>query len=199
MSKKIELSDTTFSRLEKLAVGFDSPESVIIRLLNGAEGKTETKPVLSFSPSDENEFKLKLIESKEAEVVMYKHDSTREISHWKANRLSQTSNLRGNLWSGILRGWKSKGIDKVELAVLSQEGNSADDDIPQIKALALEFQLTFDEMSELRYEISQNESNDGLVHKHVVQFDDGNSKDILSKIAGLDKYLCINVDNSIFK
>ncbi len=198
MSKNIELSDTTFSRLEKLAVGFDSPESVIIRLLNGAEGKSETKPVLIFFPSDENEFKLKLIESKEAEVVMYKHDSTREITHWKASRLSQTSNLRGNIWSGILRGWKSKGIDKVEFSVLPQGDNSPDSDTQQIKALALALQLTFDEMSGLTYEISQNKSDDGLVYNHIVQFDDGNNKEVLSKIEGLDEHLWINVDNVIF-
>ncbi|URQ87037.1 hypothetical protein J8Z28_03840 [Pseudoalteromonas sp. SCSIO 43088] len=193
MSKNIELSDTTFSRLEKLAVGFDSPESVIIRLLDGAEGKTETKPVLTFFPSDENVFKLKLIESKEAEVVMYKHDSTREITHWKANRLSETSNLRGNLWSGILRGWKSKGIDKVELSVLPQ-----DEDSQQIKILALELQLTFDEMSQLTYELDQNESEDGLIYNYIVQFDDGNDKEILSKIDGLTEHLWVNVDTSAF-
>lgn len=193
MSKNIELSDSTFSRLERLAVGFDSPESVIIRLLNVAEGKTETKPVLTFFPSDENEFKLRLIESKEAEVVMYKHDSKREVTHWKANRLSETSNLRGNLWSGILRGWKSKGIDKVELSVLPQ-----DEDSQQIKVLALELQLTFDEMSRLTYEINQNKNEDGLIYNYIVQFDDSNDKKILSKIDGLTEHLWVNIDNSAF-
>ena len=198
MSKNIELSDATFSRLEKLAVGFDSPESVISRLLDGAEGKTEVKPVLTFDPSDENEFKRRLIESKEAEVVIYKHDNSREITHWKANRLGEASNLRGNLWSGLLRGWKGKGIHKVDLSILSQGLNSPEDDTQQIKTLALEFQLTFDEMSQLSYEISQNESDDGLVYNHIVQFDDDNDEEILSKIDGLHEHLWINVDNSIF-
>jgi len=198
MTTNVELSDTTFSRLEKLAVGFDSPESVIIRLLDGVEGKTETKPVLTFFPSDENVFKLKLIESKEAEIVMYKLDSTREITHWKANRLSETSNLRGNLWSGILRGWKSKGIDKVELSVLPQGVNLPGDDTQQIKILALELQLTFDEMNQLTYEIDQNESDDGLIYNYIVQFDDNNDKEILSKIDGLTEHLWVNVDTSAF-
>jgi len=198
MSKNIELSETTFSRLEKLAVGFDSPESVINRLLDGAEGKTEAKPILTFDPSDENEFKRRLIESKEAEVVIYKNDSSREITHWKANRLGETSNLRGNLWSGLLRGWKGKGIHKVDLSILPQGSSSPGDETQQIKSLALEFQLTFDEMSQLTYEIGQNESNDDFVYNHIVQFDDGNDEEILSKIDGLHEHLWINVDNSIF-
>tara|TARA_R110001592_G_C13126886_1_gene746276 strand:+ start:870 stop:1469 length:600 start_codon:yes stop_codon:yes gene_type:complete len=198
MSKNIELSDVTFSRLEKLSVGFDSPESVISRLLDGAEGKTESKPILTFDPSDENEFKRRLIESKEAEVVIYKNDTSREITHWKANRLGETSNLRGNLWSGLLRGWKGKGINKVDLSILPQSSSSPEDETQQIKALALEFQLTFNEMSHLSYEISQNESNDGLVYSHIVQFDDSNDKEILDKINGLDEHLWVNVDNSIF-
>ena len=36
MKKSIDVSDTTFARLEKLAVGFDTPEAVIIRLLDKA-------------------------------------------------------------------------------------------------------------------------------------------------------------------
>jgi hypothetical protein len=198
MSKTVELSDITFSRLEKLAVGFDTPESVISRLLDGAEGKTESKPILTFDPNDENEFKRRLIESKEAQVVIYKNDSSREIAHWKANRLGETSNLRGNLWSGLLRGWKGKEINKVDLSILPQGSSSPEDDTRQIKALALELQLTFDEMSQLSYEISQNESNDGLVYNHVVQFDDDNDEEILSKIHGLHEHLWINVDNSVF-
>mgnify|MGYP006910206601 FL=1 len=53
-------------------------------------------------------------------------------------------------------------------------------------------------MSQLSYEISQNESNDGLVYNHIVQFDDGNDEEILSKIDGLHEHLWINVNNSIF-
>lgn len=60
-------------------MGFDSQESVISRLLDGAEGKTEAKPILTFDPSDENEFKFRLIESKEAEVVIYKNDSREKL------------------------------------------------------------------------------------------------------------------------
>lgn len=198
MIQKIELSNTTFSRLDKLAVGFDNPESVIIRLLDEAEGKTETKPILTFVPSDENEFKRRLIEVKEAEVVIYKNDASREIAHWKANKLGETSNLRGNLWSGILRGWKNKGIHKVELSILPQGLNIPGDETEQVKLLALEFQLTFDEMSQLNYQIDTNESNDGMVYNHIVQFDDENDKEILSKIDDLHEHLWINVDSSIF-
>ena len=81
---------------------------------------------------------------------------------------------------------------------MSQDSSSPGDETQQIKSLALDFQLTFDEMSQLSYEISQNESNDGLVYNHIVQFDDGNDEEILSKIDGLHVHLWINVNNSIF-
>ncbi len=63
-----------------MAEGFDSPEAVIIRLLDGAEGKVDIKPTLMFYPTDENLFKAQLIENKEAEVVLYKVDGSREIT-----------------------------------------------------------------------------------------------------------------------
>ena len=198
MSRNIELSDTTFSRLEQLAVGFDTPESVIIRLLDTAEGKTETKPTLTFSPDDESQFKRELIISKEAEIVIYKHDSSREISHWNANRLSDSSNLRGNLWSGILRGWKKKGISKVELSVLPQGLNEPGDETELIKALALEFQLTFEEMNQLDYRIAEGGST-GITYNYIVNFDDNNDKDILDKIDGLDENLWVQVDPAVFR
>ena len=198
MKNTIELTQTTFARLEQLAEGFDTPEAVIIRLLDNIDGRTETKPTLHFDPTDESEFKLRLIESKEAEVVIYKNDETREIVRWKANRLSVSSNLRGNLWSGLLRGWKSKKIKSVELSILPQGINVPDDDTEQRKSLAQELGLTFNEISQLDYEISENSSNDGLVYNYIVQFDENCDKEILARIEGLDENLCINVSSSVF-
>lgn len=197
MTQKIEVSKQTYSRLEKLAKGFDTPDAVITRLLDDAEGKSDTKPSITFTPSDEQEFKLRLIDSKLAEVVIFKKDGSREISHWNANRLTPSSNLRGNLWSGLLRGWKSKGITKVDLTILPTTSSSPDDDTAQLLALALEFQLTFDEISELSFEIDTNESNDGLVYNHIVQFDEGCNQEVLDKIEGLNENRWINIDNSV--
>jgi len=199
MKKTIEITSTTYSRLESIAEGFDSPEAVIIRLLDGAEGKVDIKPTLMFYPTDENLFKAQLIENKEAEVVLYKVDGSREITRWKANRLSETSNLRGNLWSGFLRGWKNKGIKSAEFSILPKSVNLPDDDTDLRKALALEFNLTFDEISALDYEIDVNSSDDDLVYNHIVQFSDDCDKDILGKIDGLDEHLWIYVDNSVFQ
>lgn len=198
MKNTIELTQTTFARLEQLAVGFDTPEAVIIRLLDNIDGRTETKPTLHFDPTDENEFKLRLIESKEAEVVIYKNDETREIVRWKANRLRESSNLRGNLWSGLLRGWKSKKIKSVELSILPQGINVPDDDTEQRKSLAQELGLTFNEVSQLDYDISEDSSNDGLVYNYIVQFDENCDKEILVRIEGLDENLWINISSSVF-
>ncbi|WP_075184707.1 hypothetical protein [Teredinibacter haidensis] len=197
MTVSIELTNETYTRLEKFAVGFDSPESVIIRLMDSAEGKSDKKPELVFSPSDENEFKRELIKSKVAEVVIYKAGDSREVTHWNANRFNQDSNLRGNLWSGILRDWKTKGITKVELTVLPRGLNSPDDNTEEIKALALEFQLTYDEMSQLDYDIDTNASDDGLIYTYIVQFVEGCNPEILDKIDGLHEHLWVNVDRSV--
>lgn len=197
MSRTLDITEGTFSRLEKLAVGFDSPEAVIIRLLDGIEGKKDVKPTINFWPSDEKEFKLKLIEAKEAEAVIFKSDNSREITHWNARRFTESSNLRANLWSGLLRDWKTKGIEKVELSILPRGKNHPDDDTEQRKVLALEFDLTFDEISELDYEINTNMSEDDLQYNYIIQFYEGCDKEILAKIDGLDENLWINVDNSV--
>lgn len=118
MTHKIEISNETYERLGKLVIGFDSPENVISRLLDQAEGKTIQKPELFFEPKNEDEFKARLLETKEAEITLYKNDGSREILHWNAHRFKPESNLRANLWSGQLRGWPEKGIVKAELTVL---------------------------------------------------------------------------------
>ncbi|MEE1672861.1 hypothetical protein [Agarivorans aestuarii] len=197
MSRNIQFSDEIFSRLEKLAVGFDTPEAVIVRLLDQVEGKPESKPSLSFYPEDEVEFKQQLLDTKEAEVVIYKVDGSREVNHWKASRLSDSSNLRGNLWSGPLRNWKDKGIQKVDLSILPKGLNIPDDETATTKALAMEFQLTYDEMDSLTYEVESNSSDDDLIYNYIIQFDDSNDQSILAKIDGLSEHLWIDVDTSV--
>jgi transcriptional regulator with XRE-family HTH domain len=199
MNNTIDLTPETFTRLEKLAQGFDTPEAVIIRMLNVVEGKKEVKPILYFEPSDETIFKQRLIEAKEAEVVIYKHDGNREIVFWSANRFSESSNLRANLWSGLLRDWKKKNILKVELLILPKT-NSIDErnEIESMKILAQELGLTFVELSNLTYGITENISNDGLLYDYTLQFDENCDREILDKIVGLEENNGINVGISAF-
>ncbi|TCV07221.1 hypothetical protein [Vibrio crassostreae] len=189
MTRTIEITAETYARLEKLAVGFDSPEAVINRLLDQAEGKSETKPTLMFFPEDEAEFKRELIKSKEAEVVLYKVDGTREVSRWNANKLTESSNLRGNLWSGLLRNWKEKGIKKAEFFVLPPTITYPDGDDDRVgldKALSLQLNLTYEEVQLLEYEPHTNESDDGLVYGHYVEIDLDNSDPEVLAMAEID-------------
>lgn len=127
MPPVIRISDELYNKLEKLAVGFDTPTAVIERLVNihgnvdvsqekWAGSKALKKPELVFYPS-EDEFKFQLIEKKVASVVLYMKDGSSESLEWRANRFSSDSNLRANLWSGYLRGWEEKGIVKAEFTV----------------------------------------------------------------------------------
>lgn len=45
--------------------------------------------------------------------------------------------------------------------------------------------LSIDDLHQLDYQISQNESNDGLIYEYVVRFDDSSPQSILDKIDGL--------------
>ncbi|MCX8800361.1 hypothetical protein NOL29_03340 [Vibrio parahaemolyticus] len=198
MTRTIEITVETYARLEKLAVGFDSPEAVINRLLDQAEGKPETKPTLMFFPEDETEFKRELIKTKEAEVVLYKVDGTREVSRWNANKLTESSNLRGNLWSGLLRNWKEKGIKKAEFSVLPLAvvyPDGGDDRVGLDKALSLQLNLTYEEMQSLEYEVHTNESDDGLVYGHYVEIDiDNSDPEVLAKAEIDDDNYSFEVD-----
>ena len=117
MNKTIEISEKTYARLSEMAAGFETPDSVIRRMLDELAGAPEQKPELIFSPANEDEFKSKLIKSKKATVIIYKNNGEQETKTWKVNRLSEDSNLRGNIWSGLMRGWKGKGIVKAEFTV----------------------------------------------------------------------------------
>lgn len=201
MSRTIDISDETYSRLEKHAKGFDTPEAVIERLLDQVEGTPETKPDLIFTPSDESKFKLELIKSKVAEVVLYKTDGSREINRWNANKISESSNLRGNLWSGPLRGWKGKGIKRAELFVLPQTvlyPDGDDDGVALDKAVAQALNLTFDEVRRLDYGTDENSSDDGLVYGHYITVNVQHSDPEVLKFLGIgedgDNTFYVNLD-----
>lgn len=136
----IRVSDATFKRLEALAKGFDTPGAVIDRLLDASdresgrlapsasEAKPEPlrRPTLVFRPADETEFKERLLRRRLAKVVLHKADGSSETQVWRAERFSRTSNLRGNLWSGYLRGWETRGITRAEFTIQDHEPKRAD-------------------------------------------------------------------------
>jgi hypothetical protein len=51
--------------------------------------------------------------------------------------------------------------------------------------------LSIDELQELDYQISPNESNDGLIYEYVVTFEDSSPQNILDKIDGLCSGNCV--------
>lgn len=135
MSQVIRVSDELYHRLESLAEGFDTPNNVVQRLLDfydrGEESKPKTSvPVKSltsipedleiiFSPPSEEVFKRELLKQRKASVKLHRMDGSVETKTWNANRLSQSSSVLGNLRSGLLRGWKKKGVFKAEVSISS--------------------------------------------------------------------------------
>ncbi|MEJ6080859.1 hypothetical protein MT391_20360 [Vibrio sp. 1-Bac 57] len=186
LNKKIEVSESTFKRLEVLAKGFDTPDSVINRLIDEIENKKVTKPLLSFSPSDEKHFLKLLIRDRIAEVVLYKNDGSRTITKWNASKLMETSNLRANLWSGFLRGWKEKGIISAEFSIYPNLNNIENE---KTKILASTLNLTFSEMKDLDddYEITEHVDADGRIYDFTIRFFDVCNPKILANINGLNK------------
>lgn len=132
----IRVSDELFARLETYAKGFDTPASVIERLLDELEacsGKptepsdtaAKLQPAhrkeLVFLPS-EAEFRRQLLIHKRALVELEYTDGSTEEKVWNAARFTESSNLRGNLASGYLRNWAKRGIVKATFQVAHSDG-----------------------------------------------------------------------------
>lgn len=124
--KKLEISTDTYNRLANHATGFETPENVIIRLLDAYEFVPGKKPELSFIPENEDEFKQRLVESRLAHVELHLQDGTIETGNWNARSFSESSNLRANIWSGYLRNWEKRGIVSASFEVVHSD-NSADE------------------------------------------------------------------------
>lgn len=144
MSPVIRINDEIYARLESLAHGFDTPASVIDRLIdayvaqNSAKHTQEAdikpaadtnlnqfkselkKPELVFEPSDEAHFRKLLLEKKKATVTLHKSDGREETKLWNASKFSESSNLRANIWSGFLRNWQRDNIVKAELSIIAE-------------------------------------------------------------------------------
>ena len=113
----IEISKSTFDLLASQAAGFDTPDAVINRLIDHSLGQSEAKPSIIFIPS-EAEFKSSLLQTRVAEARVYHTDGNHYVLQRKKKKLQSSSNLRANLWSGLLRNWKQKKISRVELSTL---------------------------------------------------------------------------------
>ncbi|HGG9109500.1 TPA: hypothetical protein ACJJYX_004392 [Enterobacter cloacae] len=122
--KTLEVSIDTYNRLANHATGFESPENVIIRLLNAYEFVPGKKPELSFIPENEDEFKRGLVESRLAHVELHLQDGTIETGVWNARSFSESSNLRANIWSGYLRNWEKRGIVSASFEVVHSDNSS---------------------------------------------------------------------------
>jgi hypothetical protein len=118
---KIEISDKTYKRLSELAQGFDTPDVVINRLIDSVAKIPERKPTISFNPSNEADFKAALLNTRLAEVCITYIDKPKIFSVWNADKFKGSSNLKANLWSGFLRGWKDKGISNISLTILDTD------------------------------------------------------------------------------
>src|SRR3989338_9033625 len=109
----IRVTYELYRRLEAKAQGFDTPSSVIERLLDASEGdttprsftetSTASRPLLEFYPGKPT-FKAHLVSQKPGKVVLHYANGREEERTWHAQRFTASSNLRGNIWSGYLRG-----------------------------------------------------------------------------------------------
>jgi len=134
MNEVIRLPGNLYERLKKHAYGFDTPVSVIEKILNYYEkhreepteipqeqpGQSIELPIqleIIYRPGGENIFKKALLEKKQAYVCLYKIDGTSEINIWNASKFTPRSDVNNNLRSGYLRNWKKKGIFKAVIAI----------------------------------------------------------------------------------
>lgn len=130
MKKTIEIPLDLYQRLGKHAQGFETPASVIEKILEYYEKEKGCETTSSFEtvqeipmsleivyhPSDEEDFKEELLKKKIAYLVLHNVDGTREFKEWNAEKFQPHSSVNGNLRSGYLRGWKNKGIFKAEIS-----------------------------------------------------------------------------------
>jgi hypothetical protein len=59
-------------------------------------------------------------------VALYKTGgrAAEPVIRWNAERFTEKSSLRGNLFSGYLRNWREKGIVKAECAINRSDLNT---------------------------------------------------------------------------
>lgn len=130
MDQNIKISNGLYQRLGVHAKGFDTPANVIERILDfyeekmgvdskidfKAETNVPTSLEIVFYPSDEHDFQQELIKTQKAFLLIHMADGSTNYKEWKASNITESSNIRANLRSGYLRGWKRRGIVKAEVS-----------------------------------------------------------------------------------
>ena len=130
MSQTIRIPTNLYKRLSLHSEGFESPATVIEKMINFYEEKigvestaniestinAPTSLEIIYHPNDESSFKQALLQTKRAYILLYNVDGTTELKEWNATRFDSNSNVNGNLRSGYLRGWKNRGIFKAEIS-----------------------------------------------------------------------------------
>tara|TARA_R110000772_G_scaffold110305_8_gene213868 strand:+ start:2110 stop:2721 length:612 start_codon:yes stop_codon:yes gene_type:complete len=179
MMKTIEISEIVHDKLSKLVKGFgETPNSVIERLLNEAEGNN-FKPSLIFYPEDETRFKKLLMRDKKAEVILYKDNGELEILRWNAVRFKESSNIKANIWSGYLRNWEAKGIKRAEFSIYEKPIDSFRDHehFKLCETLSPLLNVPYKILIELEFEQSiENCDGEDLL---MIQFHDGQNLTLL--------------------
>ena len=61
------------------------------------------------------------------------------------------------------------------------------------RAIAEELGITYEELSQLSYDIDTSESNEGLIYEHIITFSDDSPQEILDKISGLENGNAVRV------
>jgi hypothetical protein len=185
----IDIKESTFKRLERLVIGFDTPDAVINRLVDSYENKKTTKPTLSFYP-DESDFLRLLVKCGMANVTLYMENGNQETLPWKASKLTFDSNLRGNIWSGLLRGWKEKGIISAHFSIShSPDFSYSKEDFERDKILSRYCKLTHKEFISLKdeFELSRYIDPEGDLGGYKIRFFDSCDLNTLEKIENLDE------------
>jgi len=129
MNKTIEISDGLYQRLSLHAEGFETPASVIERIVTFYESRNGVRNTISMSAVNElpmsldityypdaEGFKQQLLQKKVAYLLLCKLDGTKELKEWNAINITNNSSINGNLRSGYLRNWKKKGIVSAEIS-----------------------------------------------------------------------------------
>ncbi|MCS6173438.1 hypothetical protein G7A68_03060 [Shewanella baltica] len=189
MVVRIDVNDSTFKRLEKLVVGFDTPDAVINRLIDSYENKKTTKPVLSFYP-EESDFLRLLVKNGIAEVTIHKENGSKEEVTWKANKLTFDSNLRGNIWSGFLRGWKERGIISAHFSISdSYDFSYSEADFKRDEILSRHCKLSLKEFISLNeeFELSKHIDPEGDLGGYRIRFFESCDSKVLEKIEKLNR------------
>ena len=131
MGQVIRISTNIYQRLGRHAKGFETPSSVIEKILNFYEEQkginsavnlkdldnTPTSLEIIYYPPGKDNFKEAFLKTKKAYILIHKMDGTTELKEWNASKFGFNSSVDGNLRGGRLREWKEKGIFKAEISI----------------------------------------------------------------------------------